>query len=187
VSESWWRDFFPALFAHVQGVVHGPERTAAEVEAIPRLLGVEPGAHLLDVPCGEGRLALPLAQAGYRITGVELHAGTLAQARAEAAAAGAPVSWVEADMRDLPFPESFDRKPVAFVGLSAGYYGALRPVEQLQQIFGYRNAHIFPARVFLPSIQKILAGDGTIADEDLLKRLKNQASDYLDFIKALQE
>src|SRR5262249_35787730 len=44
----------------------------------------------------------------------------------------------------LPFPESFEARPVCFVGLAAGVWGALRPVEQLQAIFGYRNAYIFP-------------------------------------------
>src|SRR5688500_502262 len=50
----------------------------------------------------------------------------------------------------LKFPESFDRKPVAYVGESAGIWGALRSVEQLQMIFGYRNAFGFPERVFIP-------------------------------------
>ena len=35
----------------------------------------------------------------------------------------------------LPFPESFEQRPVCFVGLAAGIWGALRPVEQLQAIF----------------------------------------------------
>src|SRR5579863_5559443 len=38
----------------------------------------------------------------------------------------------------LKFPESFIRRPVCFTGLGAGMWGALRPVEQLQAIFGYR-------------------------------------------------
>ncbi len=44
----------------------------------------------------------------------------------------------------LKFPESFDRKPVAFTGAANGMFGALRPVEQLQHIFGYRNAACTP-------------------------------------------
>src|SRR5688572_302694 len=50
----------------------------------------------------------------------------------------------------LKFPESFDRKPVAFTGEAAGIWGALRSVEQLQHIFGYRNAYVYPDRVFIP-------------------------------------
>ncbi|MES1180993.1 MAG: NAD(P)H-dependent oxidoreductase, partial [Verrucomicrobiota bacterium] len=59
----------------------------------------------------------------------------------------------------LPFPESFEQRPVCFVGLAAGIWGALRPVEQLQAIFGYRNAFIFPERVFMPGIGKLLDAD----------------------------
>jgi len=40
----------------------------------------------------------------------------------------------------LKFPESFEKRPVCFVGVAASVWGALRPVEQLQAIFGYRNA-----------------------------------------------
>ena len=32
----------------------------------------------------------------------------------------------------LPFPESFEGRPVAFIGLSSGRYGALRSVEQVR-------------------------------------------------------
>src|SRR5689334_19975642 len=59
----------------------------------------------------------------------------------------------------LKFPESFERRPVCFVGVAAGIWGALRPIEQLQQIFGYRNAYIFPERVFLPQINSPLYDD----------------------------
>src|SRR5215510_12363581 len=73
----------------------------------------------------------------------------------------------------LKFPESFMRRPVCFVGLSAGTWGALRPVEQLQAIFSYRNAHIFPERVFLPGIRGLLDANGRLQDEALLKRLRD--------------
>ena len=49
----------------------------------------------------------------------------------------------------LPFPESFDCRPVSYVGVSAGQWGALRAVEQLQLVFGYRNAYVHPPRTFL--------------------------------------
>src|SRR5271163_4229583 len=56
----------------------------------------------------------------------------------------------------LKFPESFEQKPVCFTGLAAGIWGGLRPVEQLQAIFGYRNAHVFSERVFMPGISGLL-------------------------------
>lgn len=85
----------------------------------------------------------------------------------------------------LKFPESFERRPVAFVGLAAGVWGALRPVEQLQMIFGYRNALIFPERVFLPGIGQQLDADGRLKDPELVQRLRKQAQGFLQFVSAV--
>ncbi len=85
----------------------------------------------------------------------------------------------------LKFPESFERRPVCFTGLAAGQWGALRAVEQLQQIFGYRNAHIFPERVFIPGIGQQMGADGRLKDEELVGRLRKQASGFVEFTRRL--
>ena len=85
----------------------------------------------------------------------------------------------------LPFPESFERRPVCFVGLAAGIWGALRPVEQLQAIFGYRNAFIYPERVFMPGIGKLLDASGQFVNADIPQRLEKQASGYVGFVETL--
>jgi NAD(P)H-dependent FMN reductase len=86
----------------------------------------------------------------------------------------------------LKFPESFSNRPVCFVGLAAGIWGALRPVEQLQAIFGYRNAFIYPDRVFLPTVNDRLDDRGRLNDEELLERLKTQANGFVDFVEKLK-
>jgi chromate reductase, NAD(P)H dehydrogenase (quinone) len=86
----------------------------------------------------------------------------------------------------LKFPESFEQKPVCFTGLSAGIWGALRPVEQLQAIFGYRNAHLFPVRVFMPQINSLLDASGKIKDAELRDRLKAQADGFAEFVEKLK-
>lgn len=86
----------------------------------------------------------------------------------------------------LPFPESFERRPVCFVGLAAGIWGALRPVEQLQAIFGYRNALIFPERVFIPGIGKQLDMTGRFTNRDIPRRLHQQAAGFVEFAEKLQ-
>ncbi len=87
----------------------------------------------------------------------------------------------------LKFPESFDARPVCFVGLSAGMWGALRPVEQLQMIFGYRNGHLFPERVFLPQINQLLNKGGRLTDPEILARLKAQAEGFIGFVERLKQ
>jgi chromate reductase len=86
----------------------------------------------------------------------------------------------------LKFPESFIDRPVCFVGLAAGMWGALRPVEQLQAIFGYRNAFIYPDRVFLPTVNDLMDAQGRLKDADLLGRLKSQANGFVDFVQKLK-
>lgn len=86
----------------------------------------------------------------------------------------------------LPFPESFEQRPVCFVGLAAGIWGAIRPVEQLQAIFGYRNAYIYPERVFIPGIGKLLNEAGQFTNPDMEKRLHKQAEGFIGFVESLR-
>ncbi len=81
------------------------------------------------------------------------------------------------------FPESFENRPVSFVGLG-GRFGGLRPVEHLQQIFGYRNAYIFPKRVFLSNVWEYL-NDDVLTSPDIEKHLKDQVKVFDKFTQAL--
>ena len=83
----------------------------------------------------------------------------------------------------LKFPESFEAKPVAFTGEAAGIWGAIRPIEQLQLIFGYRNAHIFPERVFIPGIMQKLDSAGRLTDQAIDDRLAKQAQGFAKFVQ----
>ncbi len=85
----------------------------------------------------------------------------------------------------LKFPESFERKPVAFTGEAAGIWGGFRSVEQLQLIFGYRNAYVHPDRVFIPGIGTKLDEHGKLTDASIDDRLQKQASTFAQFVKAL--
>jgi chromate reductase, NAD(P)H dehydrogenase (quinone) len=87
----------------------------------------------------------------------------------------------------LKFPESFEHRPVCFTGVAAGIWGALRPIEQLQAIFGYRNAYIFPDRVFLPQINSLLDENGWLKNPELLHRLHKQAEGFVDFVEKVKQ
>ncbi len=85
----------------------------------------------------------------------------------------------------LPYPEGFDSRPCAFVGLAAGQFRSLRAVEHFQQVAGYRNAHIFPRRIFIGDSFKQFV-DGKLSDDELSDRLKKQVEGFLAFIKAVK-
>ena len=82
------------------------------------------------------------------------------------------------------YPETFEYRPIAFIGLG-GRFGGLRAVEQMQQIMGYRNAFIYPQRVFLQNISDLLS-DKVITDRTTMDLLEEQATDFLKFIFALE-
>ncbi len=78
-------------------------------EAFVQRLAIPPGAHVLDVACGTGNLAIPLARAGGIVTGVDIATNLLQQGRERAAAENLPVRFDEGDAEKLPYPDaSFD-------------------------------------------------------------------------------
>jgi ubiquinone/menaquinone biosynthesis C-methylase UbiE len=84
------------------------------------LLELEPGMEVLDLACGHGRIANRLAAKGARVTGLDATPLFLVRARADAAARGLEVEYVEGDMRELPWEERFERVVCWFT--SFGYF-----------------------------------------------------------------
>ena len=88
-------------------------------------------------------------------------------------------------------PTSYAEKPAEFarftdVVRAAGLLGGLRPVDQLQSIFGYRNAFIHPERVFMPGIGKLLNESGQFTDQEISSRLEKQAAGFVEFVEKLR-
>lgn len=82
------------------------------------------------------------------------------------------------------YPETFEYRPVAFVGLG-WRWGGLRPVEHLQQVFNYRNAFIFPERVFITNAPTVLS-EGELKDEKILALIQKQVQGFVRFINGLK-
>lgn len=84
------------------------EESDADAETVWRLLELEPGEDVLDLACGHGRIANRLAARGARVTGLDATPLFLERARADAAARGVEVDYVEGDMRAIPWRGRFD-------------------------------------------------------------------------------
>ncbi len=66
---------------------------------------IRPGGRVLDIGVGQGRHALPLARAGYRVVGIDTSARAIADTRAAAESEGLEIELVQADFLDY-FPEA---------------------------------------------------------------------------------
>lgn len=84
----------------------------------------------------------------------------------------------------LPFPEAFEKMPMAFIGESAGAFGALRSVEQFQMIANYRNALQFPERVFISRVKTEFKEDEGLTDPFKEKLLNSQVQNFIKFVEA---
>jgi len=96
------------------------EAAPQEVDQIIFLLGLRPGATVLDVCCGIGRHSLEFARRGYPVTGVDRTAVYLKRASEAAAAEGLHVEWIQADAREFVRAEAFDLAINLFT--SFGYF-----------------------------------------------------------------
>ena len=78
------------------------------------------GVTALDVATGTGNLAIPLARRGAVVTGVDIAANLLAQARERAAGEGLPATFDEGDAEQLPYSDvSFDMVVTMFGAMFA--------------------------------------------------------------------
>jgi SAM-dependent methyltransferase len=117
-AENWDRffeDFYPetAMLSQLD--------SEAEARAAMKLADCDPGADVLDCPCGQGRHAIPLAKMGYRVTASDRSPSALTEVRKRSNGREWP-RCVNADYRRLPFANgSFDVVINLFTGV--GYYG----------------------------------------------------------------
>jgi len=87
----------------------------------------------------------------------------------------------------IDFPTAFKHKPVAFIGVSAGQFGALTPVAHLQTVFGYCESHIFGQKVYFPRVHKLLSDDGSeITDQFVSDLLQSMLINFVSFVNKLK-
>jgi SAM-dependent methyltransferase len=92
----------------------------ADIEATVALLGIEPGARVLDLCCGVGRHSIELARLGFQVTAVDRTQAYLDQAAARAEAERLAIEFVCADMRAFCREQAFDA--VVNLYTSFGYF-----------------------------------------------------------------
>lgn len=141
-----WEAFFDAHAPHYDENPFA-QHTVAEVDLLIELLGVTPGARLLDIGCGTGRHALELSSRGFLVTGIDLSQGMLDVARSKPGAES--VAWFNADATTFDLGKTFD----AAYCLCEGGFGLIGthddPYEHDAAILERAAAHLGPGAMFV--------------------------------------
>lgn len=118
-------------------------------QEMARQVGANP--QLLELACGSGRLLLPLAEAGYRITGLDYSQAMLAVAQQRVGQlkpnVQQRVQLKQGDMRDFDLGRQFD---FIFIALNS-FQHLLTQADQLACLQAIRR-HLAPAGLFIVDI-----------------------------------
>lgn len=144
----WWQSFFDEGTGQVMFTEEAWQRAEQSCDALVSLLGLAPGAKILDLACGPGRFALPLAKRGFRVVGLDICEVYLEQARAKAKEQGLNIQFLQGDMRAIPFENEFDAVINLFT--SFGYFE--REEDHLQVLKEVRKS-LKPGGRFLLELQ----------------------------------
>lgn len=122
------------------------------------------GGPLLELGCGTGRLLLPLARAGFSITGVDMSPRMLevAQAKVDAAGLDDQITLVQADMREVNLPQQYR---LAFIAINS-FMHLVTLEDQLAALRTWRKL-LLPGGLLLidvdnPDPRHLLEADGRL-------------------------
>jgi ubiquinone/menaquinone biosynthesis C-methylase UbiE len=96
----WWQNYFDSNYLLEYQPLFSLVRDRREAARVIDVSGLPSGARILDVPCGQGRHAHLLAEAGFDVDGLDYSADLLAVARKRGTAK--TLRYTRGDMRTLP-------------------------------------------------------------------------------------
>ena len=162
-NQNLWEVFFDHHAPKYEAEVF-TKNTAAEIDFLIAELGLPIGSAILDVGCGTGRHTVGLAKRGYRMTGIDLSSGMLAQARKAADEAGVSPTLVHADATGMTFDTRFD----AAICLCEGAFGLIGqnedPLQHDLDILKRIHAALRPGAKFIL---------GALSGTEKIRRCKN--------------
>ncbi|MBD3109304.1 methyltransferase domain-containing protein [Bacillus sp. AGMB 02131] len=111
---------------------------------------------IIELACGTGRIAIPLAQKGHQLIGVDIHKGMLEEAAKKSAHLDLPIDWIEQDCTKL----QLDVKSELIYCVGSSFQHFLTNEEQdgfLSSVYKYlQNKGIFVFGTRFPSAEELL-------------------------------
>lgn len=102
---------------------------------------IEKGS-VLDLACGTGRLAISLAQRGFKVVGLDASEPMLTLARGKSN--DLPIRWIQGDIRDFQLNETFD-----LILMAGNAFQALLSESDQMQMLDCVRKHLKPTGLFV--------------------------------------
>ncbi|MFH2007922.1 MAG: methyltransferase domain-containing protein [bacterium] len=128
----WYEELFDERYVGFYDGLDRARTAESDVDFIERALDLQEGMRVLDLGCGQGRHAIPLAERGYDVTGVDLSPTMLERARRFAKEREVAVRWHRRRMENLDGLGPFDACLCLYTVL--GYYGDDGDLDVLHQV-----------------------------------------------------
>ena len=108
IDNNWYEEFFSGLNCEMWEKAVSPEWTTREADFLISALNVQPGATLLDIPCGHGRHTIELAKRGFDLTGIDISAEFLQTLQQQMEAEQLPIRVIHGNILTTELTTSFD-------------------------------------------------------------------------------
>ena len=115
------------------------------------------GGSVLELACGTGAFAIPLARAGHDVTGIDLSEPMLAEAKRKAQAADVKIDWHHGDIRDFHLGRTY-----SLIFLASNALCHLLDLPALEGCLRCVREHMADSGQFVVSV--------FVPDQSLLKR-----------------
>jgi SAM-dependent methyltransferase len=145
VPDDWYVGFHRGLAARFWRAA-GATMADDDARVVRGLLGADVRS-VLDAPCGDGRITIRLAAAGYAAIGVDLIDDEVAHAREAARRAGVAARFLVGDLRALP-----DVGPVDALVCWGNSFGYLTPADTARSLVAMHGVLRPGGRLVLESL-----------------------------------
>ncbi|GJQ64542.1 MAG: FMN reductase [Melioribacteraceae bacterium] len=84
-------------------------------------------------------------------------------------------------IENLGYPSTLKGKPSAIVGVTAGKFGAVKPMEHLRGILTHTGSYVLPLQVSVSNVYEMIDVQGFLKDDETRERLKTLTNAFIDF------
>ncbi len=142
-KNKWYSNFFTGLALEFWQESISPELTRKELEFLHEFGKLDEGDAILDVFCGYGRHAIPLARQGMQVTGVDQAGPFLDQVQGKVANEKLGIQCFHGDFLDLDLPGQYSL--VYCLGNSFSYFDEEGTATFLDKV----SASLLPGGTFI--------------------------------------